>query len=189
METFSALLALCAGNSTVNSLMRSFDIFSDLRLNERLSKQSRRRWFETQSLSLWPHCNGIFLPQHQKVIAAPIPAWYSHRVWLLQHWTLHSWGLFRIGNIWYWPCANQALPQCSWGCEIRTPPFSLVPTFQQHISWFLTTCVCYWFKWFTLCDLVDFTYILQGYIAGTSVQWSNPDEHSQLDSMDSLQML
>ena len=37
---------------------RSFDVFFDLRLNKRLSKQSRRLWFETQSRSLWRYCNG-----------------------------------------------------------------------------------------------------------------------------------
>ena len=31
-----------------------------LRLNNRLSKQSRRRWFETPSHSLWRHCNVLF---------------------------------------------------------------------------------------------------------------------------------
>ena len=36
---------------------RSFDVFPDLRPNKRLSKQSRRRWFETHSRSLWRHCN------------------------------------------------------------------------------------------------------------------------------------
>ena len=36
---------------------RSFDIFLHLRLNKRLSKQSRRRWFETPSRLLWRHCN------------------------------------------------------------------------------------------------------------------------------------
>ena len=48
METFSALLALCAGNSPVTgefpsprSVTRSFDISFDLRLNKRLSKHSR----------------------------------------------------------------------------------------------------------------------------------------------------
>ena len=41
METFSALLAICAGNSPVTaefpakrSVMRSFDVFFDLRLNK-----------------------------------------------------------------------------------------------------------------------------------------------------------
>ena len=36
---------------------RSFNVFFDLRLKKRLSKQSRRRWFETPSSSLWRHCN------------------------------------------------------------------------------------------------------------------------------------
>ena len=44
METFSALLAICAGNSPVpgefptqRPVTRSFDVFFDLRLNKRLS--------------------------------------------------------------------------------------------------------------------------------------------------------
>ena len=36
---------------------RSFDVFFDLRPNKWLSKQSRRRWFETPSRPLWRHCN------------------------------------------------------------------------------------------------------------------------------------
>ena len=36
---------------------RGFAVFFDLRLNKRLSKQSRRWWFETPSRSLWRHCN------------------------------------------------------------------------------------------------------------------------------------
>ena len=66
MGTFSALLALCAGNSPVTGefpsqrpVTRSFDVFLDLRLNKRLSKQSWGWWFETPSCSLWRHCNGI----------------------------------------------------------------------------------------------------------------------------------
>ena len=47
METFSALLAICAGNSPVpgefptqRPVTRSFDVYFDLRPNKRLSKQS-----------------------------------------------------------------------------------------------------------------------------------------------------
>ena len=40
-------------------VMRSFDIFFDLRLNKRLSNQSRGWWFETPSHSLWRHRNVI----------------------------------------------------------------------------------------------------------------------------------
>ena len=64
METFSALLALSAGNSPVTgeyhsqrSVTRSFDVFFDLRLNKRSSKLSRRWWFETPWRSLWCHYN------------------------------------------------------------------------------------------------------------------------------------
>ena len=64
METFSASLAFCAGNSPITGefpaqrpVTRSFGVFFDLRLNKRLSKQSRGWWFETQSRSLWRHCN------------------------------------------------------------------------------------------------------------------------------------
>ena len=64
MEPFSALLALCGGNSPVpgefpaqRPVTRSFDIFFDLRLNKRLSKQSWGWWFETPSWSLWRQCN------------------------------------------------------------------------------------------------------------------------------------
>ena len=47
METLSALLTICAGNSPVTNefplqrpVTHSFDVFIDLRLNKRLSKQS-----------------------------------------------------------------------------------------------------------------------------------------------------
>ena len=36
---------------------QSFDVFFDRRLDKWLSKQSRCRWFETPSRSLWRHCN------------------------------------------------------------------------------------------------------------------------------------
>ena len=38
---------------------RSFDVFFDLRLNKRLSKQPWGWWFETPSWSLWCHCNAL----------------------------------------------------------------------------------------------------------------------------------
>ena len=39
---------------------RSFDVFFDLRLNKRLSEQSRGWWFETPSRPLWRHCNANY---------------------------------------------------------------------------------------------------------------------------------
>ena len=64
METFSALLALCAGNSPATGefpaqrpVTQSFGVFFDLRLNKRLSKQWWGWWFETPSHLLWRHSN------------------------------------------------------------------------------------------------------------------------------------
>ena len=75
METFSALLTICAGNAllticagnspvpgefpTQRPVTRSFDVFFDLRLNKRLSIQSWGWWFKTPSRPLWRHCNDI----------------------------------------------------------------------------------------------------------------------------------
>ena len=65
METFSALLVICAGNSPVpgefptqRPVTRSFDVFFDLHPNKRLSKQWWGWWFETLSCPLWRHRNG-----------------------------------------------------------------------------------------------------------------------------------
>ena len=66
METFSALLAICAGNSPISGefppqrpVTWSFDVFYDLRLIKRLSKHSRGWWLETLSRPLWRHCNSL----------------------------------------------------------------------------------------------------------------------------------
>ena len=62
METFSALLALCAGPRWIPRAKASdanFDVFFDLRPNKRLSKQSWGWWFETPSHPLWRHLNAM----------------------------------------------------------------------------------------------------------------------------------
>ena len=67
METFSAILALCVGNSPATGefpsqrpLAQSLDFLFDLRLNKCLSKQWRGWWFET---ILRPFC------RHQMICA------------------------------------------------------------------------------------------------------------------------
>ena len=68
METFSALLAISAGNSPVSGefpaqrpVTWSFDVFFDLRPYKRLTKHWRSWWFETPSWSLWRQCNVVFI--------------------------------------------------------------------------------------------------------------------------------
>ena len=76
METFSTLLAICAGNSPVpgefptkRPVTRGFDVFFDLRLNKHLTKQWWCWWFEMLSRPLWHHHN------EQKPIA-----WWCHQI-------------------------------------------------------------------------------------------------------------
>ena len=65
MGTFSALLVICVGKPPVTGGFPSqrpvtwvFDVFFDLRLNKRFSKQSKRRSFGTPSRSLLCHPEG-----------------------------------------------------------------------------------------------------------------------------------
>ena len=68
METFSALLAICTGNSSVTGefpiqrpVTQSFDgFFFDRPLNKWLGKQSWGWWFEKLSRPLWRHCNDCY---------------------------------------------------------------------------------------------------------------------------------
>ena len=67
-------------------MSRCFDVFFDLRLNKRLSKHSRRRWFETPSRSLWRHCNYYIYTETEMS-----SFWWNFHHWL--HWKLSKWQL------------------------------------------------------------------------------------------------
>ena len=64
MDTFSALLAICVGNSPVpgefpaqKTVTPTFDVFVDLRPNKQLSKQPWGWWFQMPLRPLWRHRN------------------------------------------------------------------------------------------------------------------------------------
>ena len=100
MERFSALLAICAGNSPVTGefpaqrqVTRSFGVSFDLRLNIRLSKQSWGWWFETPSRPLWRRCNVLVkstIPKATNVMNNVLVlrhvAWVDKNVHLLSQW-------------------------------------------------------------------------------------------------------
>ena len=98
METFSVLLAICVGNSLVTGkfpaqrpVMRSFNIFFDLRLNEQLSKQSWGWWFEMLLHPLWRHCNEIIVCYQQGVI------WYLSLTPYVKHKAhIHSFSVIKM---------------------------------------------------------------------------------------------
>ena len=87
METFSALLALCVGNSPVigefpsqRPVTRNFDVFFDLCLKKRLSKRSRRRWFEMSWRLLWRHCNDMRVSWTYRYCHLEIHCWMKY-IW------------------------------------------------------------------------------------------------------------
>ena len=136
METFSAWLAFCAGNSPVTGefpsqrpVTRSFDVFFDLRLNKRLSKQSRRWWFETPSRSLWRHCNGYsssmgILPVDQ--------AWRFWIAWSLLVDRATPWPsldcLRGVHILPWWPRRDRSHRSqcCGWTLPRKSPPSEIL---------------------------------------------------------------
>ena len=113
METFSALLAICAGNSPVTGefptqrpVTRSVDVFFDLRLNKRLSKQWWCRWFETPSCPLWHHCNGWYISRRSADNQIYVMNFLSHvltvmnwHVLLLAKWCCSKWSTRSLRGI------------------------------------------------------------------------------------------
>ena len=80
METYSALLATCAGNSPVTGelpaqrpVTQSFDVFFYMCLNKRLSKQWCGWWFGTPSHTLWRHYNGTLSSRKEAVHYSMVP--------------------------------------------------------------------------------------------------------------------
>ena len=85
--------ALCAGNSPVTGeipaqrpVTRSFDIFFDVCLDERLSKPSWGWWFETPSSPLWRHSNGYNIS---------LVILLSRTLWSYQYWYIITYCLSR----------------------------------------------------------------------------------------------
>ena len=66
---------------------RSFDVFYDLRLNKRLTKQWRGRWFETPSRPLWRHWN-----KNTSSVDKP----FRNMTFLRQQWNLKILGELRV---------------------------------------------------------------------------------------------
>ena len=96
METFSALLAISVGNSSVTGefpaqrpVTRSFDVFFDLCLNKRLSKQSWGRWFETPLRPLWRLCN----------VVRCVGGWYTEILCTTMCWHIKDLRDIRFGSV------------------------------------------------------------------------------------------
>ena len=108
------------------SVTRSFDVFLDLRLNKRLSKQPWGWWFETTAWSLWRHRNVREQLTHltrgqngHRVTFSNAFSWMKYFVfWIDFHWRLFPRVQSTIFQHWFrwWLGADQAtshyLNQC-----------------------------------------------------------------------------
>ena len=79
----------CAGNSLVTGefpaqspVTLSFDVFFDLRLNNRLGKHSWGWWFETPPRSLWRHCYEMVFKKHLNIEAWTKLHFQKHFSWM-----------------------------------------------------------------------------------------------------------
>ena len=113
METFSALLAICAENSPVpgeyptqRPVARSFDVYFDLRPDKLLSKQSWGWWSETLSHSLWRHRNEwwalilymYITDMHASVVVArTVMRYFGMTFW--RNTILHEVGTIKSGHV------------------------------------------------------------------------------------------
>ena len=100
---------------TQRPMTRSFDVFFDVRLNKRLSKQSWGWWFETLSRSLWRHRNvvpwplaslseAMILPVQASGPLSPIRKYFNY----LRHLRVEKWEKLQIYFFCVFPKRNSA---------------------------------------------------------------------------------
>ena len=156
METFSALLTICAGNSPVTGefpsqrpVARSFDIFFDLCLNKQLSKRPWGWWFEMPSHPLWRHCNDWF----RHCLVAFGPSHYLNQ-WHPWHGNQNTWTNITEITIKIWRYSNRKmnfkkcrlqndrhLSRIGASTAIATSQLDRVSIFRRKTSLFLFTNV------------------------------------------------
>ena len=140
METFPALLAICAGNSPVpgefptqRPVTQSFDVFFDLGLNKRLNKQSWGWWFETPSCSLWRHRNGADRTISNENYCLSVQVIHDlmwHKVITSNKWRFHI-NPCRVGKIYGHFVCEHVAHVCYW----HTEAWRKWPTFcRQHFQ-------------------------------------------------------
>ena len=108
-----------------------FGVFFDLPLNKRFSKQSRRRWFQTPSRSLWRNCN-VFCQEQTN----PIKTILDHSINnCRQRWLFISifWRRAIMGAA-IMISINLIVPICGNWSKIDDWLFDIVIAFKSHSS-------------------------------------------------------
>ena len=186
---FSALLALCAGDSPVTGefpaqrpVTRSFDVFFDLRPNKPMDKQSWGWWFETPPCSPWRHRNGVRIwndRNHKRYILVRKP-----RNLLLSPVVTHTLNL----REWWLSLIKLSNMVMKWTVEF------CVLVAINHCNESHETCTCFTLLcallWFATCR---FTHVLRGYFTGTGAMLrlphsrrSNFEESGKISQMNTI---
>ena len=188
METFSALLAICAGNSPVTGefpaqrpVTRSFDVFFDLHQNKWLSvsEQSWSWWFETPSRALWRHCNRIRVTR------------FVHNNKAQQNINKAQQNFFFFffggggGVIYIHACLHICVSMYVYTCKSKTIPLFPVRLFMRHMSLkaspnpdtstFLTSCS----GWIKDQSSALLTFCLGTPPLGMQMHWWTVDPHKK----------
>ena len=121
METFSALLALCARNSPVTGefpaqgpVTRSFDIFFDLRLNKRLRNNheagdlSRHRVHYDVTVYMRQGSRSSWI----QIAACRLSGHYLNQCWCIINWTIGN--KFRQNFNWYTKKIHSKMSSVKW---------------------------------------------------------------------------
>ena len=119
---------------TQRPVTRSFDVFFDLRLNERLSEQARGWWFETLPRPLWRHSNAFSGFRFRGDVVSNWQAKLHVKMSVLRTLTNTLW-IARANVFWilWWVEMNSLPPQVHWHTlrvtmdhRYWTPPLSTV---------------------------------------------------------------
>ena len=149
METISALLAICAGNSPVSGefsaqkpVARRFDVFFDLRLDGRLRKHSWGWWFETPSCPLWRQSNDL-IGSHYKIFRAERLRYDLHTIFVTNESAMIDYTLWWN---WYYNCLWNSFLIFSPRLSVNT----LRPRQMDAICQTTFSSAFYWMKTFEL---------------------------------------
>ena len=127
---------------TQRPVTRSFDVFFDLRLNKRLSKQPWGWWFETPSWTLRCQCNDWTMSEKSWVKCSHLFSTACRHTWQRLFITEWWWMLGECRKVWHPFCTHINIIFLSkWLTSKKSMHYSFIT---------LITCFSmetYWFKW------------------------------------------
>ena len=159
METFSALLAICVGNSPVpgefpaqRPVTRSFGVFFDLHPNKLLSKQLWGWWFEMPSCPLWRHRNALSLVLLTESSVGTMWGIHSNLDYIrVYYWLGHitPQEYIQFGYTWDISCLKSAKPLPEH--NVLLVRNILLLGMAIRLLWEMTTLRC-WLSWFVMVN-------------------------------------